>query len=374
MVIIWIVLLTAVLYVIQAFLYNKYWKVGVYTNVCFKQSAIFEGEQGVLEEVVENAKTLPIVALKVKFQTSKNLRFLDLTNTVVTDNYYRNDIISVGPYRKLVRELAFVGLRRGYYIIDGMTLVGTDLFMRAQMVSENPCHTALYVFPKPYRHSSFALTLKKLNGEILAKRHLVEDPFEFRGIKDYEPYDDIRYIHWKSTAKTGELKVVQKNYTAVKNIRIFLYLNHSTMIQKEELLENSIRILLSLTENYLSLGSTIEIYGNCEDVISGQVFSMEKIQNLGYMENLYKALARLDISKLHSFEDTLEAKFMQDTNTATILVSPYGNADLQEKLLSYVAKNEELYWIYPKKKDDLTVINEKLAKHILPIIVEGTEA
>ncbi len=371
MVIIWIILLIGLLYIVQLFLYTRYWKAGVKTSVCFKQSAIFEGEQGVLEEVIENAKLLPIIALKVKFQTSRDLKFLDATNTVVTDNYYRNDIISVGPYRKLTRELAFIGTKRGYYVIDGMSLVGTDLFMRSQMVSENPCHTTIYVYPKPYQDAQFTLTLQKLNGEILTKKHLLEDPFEFRGIREYEPYDDVRYIHWKSTAKTGDLKVIQKNYTAVKNIRIFLYLQHNTMIHRDELLENSIRMLVSLVENYLALGSNIEIYSNCEDILTNQIFSMEKMSNTGYLDNMYKSLARLSIYTLHSFEKTLEEKLFMDLNTATIVLSPYGNADLQEKLLRYVEKNESLYWIYPHRRDDKTIIDERLEKQLLSIVVEG---
>lgn len=371
MVIIWIVLLIGLLYVIQLFLYNRYWKAGVVTSLRFKQSSIFEGEQGTLEEVIENAKLLPIVALKVKFQTSRDLKFLDTTNNVVTDNYYRNDIISVGAYRKLIRELAFVGTKRGYYVIDGMSLVGTDLFLHSQMVSENECNTSLYVYPKPYKEAEFILTLQKLNGEILTKRHLLEDPFEFRGIREYEPYDDVRYIHWKSTAKTGELKVIQKNYTAVKNIRIFMYLQYNTMIQREDLLENSIRMLVSLVNNFLKLGSQIEIYSNLEDKITRQIFSMDRITGASNLDMLYKSLARLDIQKLNSFEKTLEERMFSDLNTATVVLSPYGNIDLQEKLIRYKENNESLYWIYPHRRDDKTIINERLETQILSMIVEG---
>ncbi len=370
MVIIWIVLLIGLLYLLQLFVYNKYWKNGVNARVRFKQSAITEGDTGVLEEIVENAKILPIIALKVKFQTSRNLRFEDSTSQVVTDNYYRNDIISVGPYRKLTRELGFTGTKRGYYVIDGMNLVGTDLFMRSQMVSESPCHTTLYVYPRPFRDAVFELSLQKLNGEILTKRHLLEDPFEFRGIREYEPYDDMRYIHWKSTAKTGDLKVVMKNYTAVKNIRIFLYLQHNTIIKREELLENSIRILVALVENYLVLGSNIQIYCNCNDILTKQRFTMEKIANRGYLENLYKSLARLNIEELPDFESTLEEKLFEDMNTATILVSPYAHRDLQEKLLKYSEKNDSFFWVCPKRHSDKIETDDRLMSHFTPVLVE----
>ena len=37
----------------------------------------------------------------------------------------------------------------------------------------------------------------------------MEDPFEYRGIREYQPYDDMRSVNWKATAKTGDLKVNQ---------------------------------------------------------------------------------------------------------------------------------------------------------------------
>lgn len=98
---------------------------------------------------------------------------------------------------------------------------------------------------------------------------------------------------------------------------------------------------------------------------------MEKIANTGYLDNLYKSLARLSTQTLHPFEKVLEEKMFQDFNTATILLSPYGNADLQEKLLSYMEKNEGLYWIYPHRRDDKTVIDDRLQKQLLPVLVEG---
>ena len=52
MIIIWIVLLIGLLYITQVILYNRYWKTGVCTDVSFKQTAIFEGEEGFLKTMV----------------------------------------------------------------------------------------------------------------------------------------------------------------------------------------------------------------------------------------------------------------------------------------------------------------------------------
>ena len=80
------------LVVIQMVLYKKYWAKNLHVSVTFRQNAIYEGDEGEIIEVIENRKRLPLPMLKVKFQTSKNLGFLDEKGSKTTDQYYRNDI------------------------------------------------------------------------------------------------------------------------------------------------------------------------------------------------------------------------------------------------------------------------------------------
>lgn len=373
MVIVWILVAATTLYLLQELVYRHFWNKGVVTSVGFAGDAVFEDEKGILEEVVYNAKALPIIAMKVKFQTSRNLKFLDSTNTIVTDLYYRNDIISVMPYRKLTRKLEFIGKKRGFYAITHMTVVGTDLFMSSQMVDEKECYTAIYVYPKPYHELDWLETLQKMNGEILDKRHIVEDPFEFRGIRQYEPYDDMRSINWKASAKVDDFMVNQRNCTVAKTVRVLCFLKNSTMIRREELLETSIRIVASLAENYITKGVRLTIFSNCHDMESGQIFSMAESLGAGYLENLYKSLARLDTTKIDPFETGLLQTLQSDYESITILVSPYENADLQTVLEEYVQKNDSFYWVCPRKKDADAVISDALQKYFLPVIVEGNE-
>ena len=74
------------------------------------QNCFFQGECGgrgecLLLERVENRKLLPLPMLKVKFQVSRNLRFSDEGDGAVTDKYYRNDILSLGPRQRVTRKI-----------------------------------------------------------------------------------------------------------------------------------------------------------------------------------------------------------------------------------------------------------------------------
>ena len=218
-----IIVFALLLYLGQKYVYAKIWQRDLKVSLSFREDGIWEGQESELSEIIENRKRLPLTMLKVKFQTDRHLVFADTKGSRTTDRYYRNDIFQIGRLEKVTRALHFTGGRRGYYTIQEADLVASDLFLTAQYTATTPIeHCSLYVYPKPFSHPDFKRSLKQLNGEVLTKRHLLEDPFEYRGIRDYQPQDDLKSINWKATARTGDLKINQKNYTSQKSVRIFV--------------------------------------------------------------------------------------------------------------------------------------------------------
>lgn len=228
-----IIVFALLLYLGQKYVYAKIWQRDLKVSLSFREDGIWEGQESELSEIIENRKRLPLTMLKVKFQTDRHLVFADTKGSRTTDRYYRNDIFQIGRLEKVTRALHFTGGRRGYYTIQEADLVASDLFLTAQYTATTPIeHCSLYVYPKPFSHPDFKRSLKQLNGEVLTKRHLLEDPFEYRGIRDYQPQDDLKSINWKATARTGDLKVNQKNYTSQKSVRIFVNLEDTGILKK----------------------------------------------------------------------------------------------------------------------------------------------
>ena len=155
------------LVVIQMQLYKKYWAKNLYVSVRFRQNAIYEGDEGEILEVIENRKRLPLPMLKVKFQTSRNLGFLDEKGSKTTDQYYRNDIFQVGGGEKITRTLKFVGNKRGYYRINNIDMVASDLFFLNEDSRNQMTNQYMYVYPRIFQEEEFRLSLQKLNGEII---------------------------------------------------------------------------------------------------------------------------------------------------------------------------------------------------------------
>ncbi len=247
-------ILAFLLFVLEQKIYKKMWNRKLSVSVSFTSPGIFEGDEGSIQEIIENRKRLPLSMLNVKFSTSRNLKFEDKDGSKTTDKYYRNDVFTAGSNERITRTLKFTGLHRGVYSITEVDLIASDLFLVNRMVDEASVNTVLYVYPKPFSSSELMLSLRQLNGSVLSKRHLQEDPFEYRGIREYQPFDSMRSINWKASAKTGELKVNQKNYTSLRSVRIFMNLEDDGVLKKPECVEASIQIAAGLCEFFLAQG------------------------------------------------------------------------------------------------------------------------
>ncbi|MCI8433716.1 MAG: DUF58 domain-containing protein [Lachnospiraceae bacterium] len=342
-------LLFFLLILAQKLIYEKLWRRGLRIEILFSPEHLFEGSQGELKEIIENRKRLPLAMLTVKFRTDRNLHFQDGQGARITDQFYRSDVFRVGSREKVTRTLRFTCGRRGYYTVDAASLVASDLLMTGRMIAEVPLKTEIYVYPRPWISEELRRTLMSLNGEVLTRQRLLEDPFEYRGIRDYQPSDDMRSINWKATARTGDLKVNQKNYTSLKSVRIFFNIQDNNIMKKEDCVELSFRIVAGLCSWFLGQGMQVSCFGNGVDILTGKHVSIPARAGEGQLDAICRALARVDtarepVSFPGAFEELL---FSGDGSVLTCFVAPNQYEDFVLLLKRYQAAGRDFVWFYP---------------------------
>lgn len=365
-------LLSFLLFIVERKLYQKLWNRHLHVHLEFAQKSLFEGEKGTLSEMIENGKRLPLPMLKVKFQTDRNLAFSDTASSKVTDFYYRNDIFQVRGKERITRKLSFTALKRGYYRIRNIDLVAADLFLSTEYVESQTTNRYLYVYPKPSIPKELMQSLQQINGEILARRRFLEDPFEYRGIREYQPYDDMRSINWKASAKTGELKVNQKNYTSLQTIRIFFNIEDTGILKKEDAVEASLRIVAGLAAFYLNQGVHVSCFGNGKDIIHGMPTQIEAGAGAGQLQQIYQALARVDTSvKPFNFVHIFEQRLLQESaGTITMIVSPNAYGDFVSLLSRGKKQGLTCIWFYPTLEKEEPEIPEGFRRDIKILHIE----
>lgn len=345
-----ILVVALLLYLGQKKVYQKVWHKNLRVRLSFQEEGIWEGQESTLSEIIENQKKLPLTMLKVKFQTDRHLLFMDTKGSRTTDKFYRNDIFHIGRMEKVTRVLRFTAGRRGYYTIREADLVASDLFLTAQYTAAIAIdHCSLYVYPKPFSHPEFRQSLKQVSGEVLAKRHLLEDPFEYRGIREYQPMDDLKSINWKATARTGEFKVNQKNYTAEKSVRIFINLEDTGILKKEDCVEASLQIATALLLLFLEQGMQVAVYCNGVDVLHNEPCILEAGGGIRQRQAVLRAFALIDTSKpVRSFSELFGSRLSEASGAImTCIVSPNVYDDFASLILQYHTHHPDMKWFLP---------------------------
>ena len=345
-----ILVVALLLYLGQKTVYQKVWHKNLRVRLSFQEEGIWEGQESTLSEIIENQKKLPLTMLKVKFQTDRHLLFADTKGSRTTDKFYRNDIFQIGALEKVTRVLRFTAGRRGYYTIAEADLVASDLFLTAQYTATADIgHSSLYVYPKPFSHPEFRQSLKQLSGQVLTKRHLLEDPFEYRGIREYQPRDDLKSINWKATARTGEFKVNQKNYTAEKSVRIFINLEDTGILKKEDCVEASLQIATALLLLFLEQGMQVAVYCNGVDVIHNEPCILEAGGGIRQREAVLRSFALIDTAKpVRSFSELFSSRLSESSGALmTCIVSPNAYDDFASLILQYHTRHPDMKWVLP---------------------------
>ena len=205
-------------------------------------------------------------------------------------------------------------------------------------------------------------------GTVITKRFINEDPFEFRSIREYQTYDSIKSINWKASAKTGAIKVNANEYTASKQVKIFLNLEAETNWKYEDLEEESIRLVASFAFSFIKQGIPVSFYTNGRDIITKEIPIITAGSGEGHIDTLNRALSRIDTSLPPlSFVNTVHKECLpSNQDDYYLFISSYQKEDLQTMLFSLLQVKTEFTWIIPTNRDVTITANEKLTPYIIP--------
>ena len=337
------------IYAFQKRLYIRMWKKKLDIDISLQDTYVEEGDKSSIVEIINNAKFLPLPVLHVKFSTDRSFLFEDCENATVTDMYHRNDVFSVMGNQKITRRLNFVATKRGFYNIGNINIVGKDFFMTKSYAENVKCDSWMYVFPKKYNSEPFDLMCDSVIGEIETKRSLYEDPFSFRGIREYQLFDSMGSINWRATAKLGNLMVNQYNYTTEQRVKILLNLDTDTMIKREHMREVSIRLASSVAKAILEKSMPVMIASNGYDVINKTMGAVDYGMARNHLNTIDRYLARIgDCGDVDEFFKILNKDITNPTEgVAYLIVSSYCKEDLLLKLDYMVSKGISVAIVVP---------------------------
>ncbi|MGO8746007.1 MAG: DUF58 domain-containing protein [Thermoguttaceae bacterium] len=157
--------------------------------------------------------------------------------------------------------------QRGYYQIGPLMLETGDLFglhRRYRMLTEP--HFVL-VYPDIVPLEGYDLTSRRPIGEVRMAHRLFEDPTRIAGVRPYEAGDPLNRIHWRLTARTGDLHSKVYEPSTVAGATILLEF-HRAAYGGEHVsyrAEVSVRAAASLANALYEMGQQVGLVTNGRD-------------------------------------------------------------------------------------------------------------
>lgn len=330
------------------YVYGKSWDGYLEAKVEFQHEPAYEGEEGILTETILNKKWLFLPVLSVGFQVHRNLVFSDGENASISDLSYKRDIFSVGSYQKITRTISFECSKRGYYELDKIELDSRSPLLTRQYFKTLEHFDYLYVFPGAVQQDRLEIPFQKIMGSVVTKKNLYEDPFEFRGIREYQPTDPMNKINWKASARSDQWMVNLFDSTCAQEIRIFLDLEEETIWKYDDIHEEGIRIVTALAEKCISCGVPTGVVTNGRDVKTKEIFQLTPGTGPQQLQQIKQGLARIDLTQ--TAEKMLpileyERQSMEKTFCTYIMIAKNQQLDKYQKLQELVYQGTNVIWI-----------------------------
>ena len=353
--------LICVLFLLQRIVFERIWDKNLSLELSFQDHVVREGNQTYLIERVRNQKHFPLPILHVKLMMPRSFLFASTKNANVTDYYYRNDIFSVGSNEELVRKLPFTCSKRGFYQINDMTYSSRDYFLTDSFVNAKKVTEFMYVTPKKYLPREIPIEVHGIIGDVISKKTLLDDPFAFKGIRQYQPYDNYHAINWKATARQQELQV--NTFFSTYSCEVFLVLNLTpvSLYNKNFLREESIAIASTLSSHFLHRNIPVGFTTNALDIETHRSISLMPGVGQHHENNIDLKLARIDLSQEQEPLEIFLPQVKVQKNTQVIFISAdctHETVSIYEQMCSAAG---QVIWIRPYDPYRIDNATDKIA-------------
>ena len=173
--------------------------------------------------------------------------------------------------RRLSVRYVLEHLRRGRYTFEDVRVEIADPFGLEGVSIPLPAPGALLVYPRLVRLErlfSESGTHSHDGRRLLLRRHT---GFELHGVREYEQGESLRRVHWRSTARRGELMVKELEDAPRDEIAVLLDADATAVVG--ESFDTQVRAAGSILEAYVRRGRRAVLVVNSERREAQQVHS-----------------------------------------------------------------------------------------------------
>ena len=279
---------------------------------------------------------------------------VDVTNShgfpipwLFVEDYFPSDFPCVGlskrlvmlmPHRSVKLEYKLTCPRRGYHRIGPVMYESGDLFGLHKRFRSGKTRDYVSVLPTIAYIETFNVAARRPQGPVRITNRIYADPTRINNIREYVPGDPLNTIHWKATARTGELHVKTFEQTTVTGGTLILDMHDDSYLpeKKEQRMELAITTTASIAYLLQMSGEQVGLLTNGRDAAEVARYEVESVHtgNRFEMDDLLEGeeeSTRISPLTVSTIRSQVQAQKIIE-NLARIL--PGQGLDLSELIIS----------------------------------------
>jgi len=278
-----------------------WWRFGL-SEVTFQRHLSAErvsfGDEIEIDLTISNVKPLPLVWLDVRDEFPAQLPVTGAT-LEPNDKPRRvtfHTVFSAGPYERVRRRYRVQCTARGIYKFGPTILQTGDPFGFATRTNALEATSSLIIYPQVKALAALGLPAELPLGDRNPVRPLIEDPFSVEGIRPYVAGDHPRRVHWRASARTGEMQTKRYERRASPSIALFLDGNtfeHFWEGSDSQLLEHAICVSASIASYGVDRGYQVGLTANAPRAGSAEIIRISASAQAAQLPRMLEALALL---------------------------------------------------------------------------------
>jgi uncharacterized protein (DUF58 family) len=220
----------------------------------FSKRRTFPGEETVMTIRIANHKWLPLSWLAAVDHWAEALPFFTPDGESLPER--PADLVtllfSLRGREQVAQHYHIRAERRGIYPFGPVALRAGDPFGLFVNRAAIPGRENLIVYPRLVALEPLELPYQAPFGEVATRRAMFQDPVRTAGVRDYHPEDSFRHVHWKASARRGNLQV--RVFEPTTAYTLIVALNVATFARywegtRTEMLERAVSAAASITDH-----------------------------------------------------------------------------------------------------------------------------
>ena len=210
---------------VTAYVTSKAWLVGLDCERSVDRLQLWQGEEVAVTVRITNRRGWPIPWIFIE----------DFHPGDFPRKGNNKSLAVLMPGKSLTLNYKLTCPRRGYHRVGPVLYESGDLFGLHKRFRSGDNRDYITVLPTVAYIETFNIAARRPQGPVRVTNRIYADPTRISNIREYVPGDPMNTIHWKATARTGQLHVKTFEPTSVSGGTLILDLHEdSYMLEKRE--------------------------------------------------------------------------------------------------------------------------------------------